>query len=233
MKKYLLTSFVAGLLLIGGGCSRNRQTDLNSASTTLATPTTNTTASDIIPTSTPTLIDKPISEWPRYEFKELGFSIQLPFVSSSLHYGFNYCSFCINTSTYQYTGVVLSDNAPRYNFIGSYALNYQYDRDGDITDIVDFEIGKNPKLVFFGLEKFKLEIKPLKRIVLQHNEVVIFDATDTSGDINPYFSNKRWAFALRLPTSKKFRAVLITFYDSDVPFEKMIDVVKTIRFSSL
>jgi hypothetical protein len=94
MKKYLLTSFVAGLLLIGGGCPPNRQTDLNHTPTTPTTPTTTIETSDITPISTPTLIDKPISEWSRYEFKELGFSIQLPFVSSSLKYGFSYCSFC-------------------------------------------------------------------------------------------------------------------------------------------
>jgi hypothetical protein len=237
MKKYLLTSFVVGLLFVGGGCLSNHQTDLNNTSTTPTTPTINPTTSEVIPAFTPTLIDKPISEWPRYEFKELGFSIQLPFVSSSLHYGpGSYCPPhmvpCSNTSTmYSYTGVFKKNDDPKYMFMGSFSKNYEYDRDGDITDISDIELGAKPRIIFFGSDPFKLQINPISRIFVAQNQIIVFNA------YNDYYKNssydvvgKKLAFVFRLPYSKKFSAVIFSFDDEDFPLEKINKAITTLKF---
>ena len=238
----IFPAFIGALVVAGGGCMSKPldQPSATSSSTVVSTTPVEAVSSKVLSTTSTTpsvsLVDRPVSEWPRYEFKELGFSIQLPFVSSSLRYKFNtycppYLAPCSNTTTmHSYTGI-LNGKKTDYLFIGSYSKNYEYDRDGNITDINDLNISKNPYLIFFGNDSFQLPIHPINRILVQNKEVIIFNAYDDYYKNSNYGINeKEWAFTFSLPYSDKLKAVIFVFDDIDFPLEKIKMAIKTLKF---
>lgn len=240
MKKFLLTSFVAGLLFVGGGCTPNRQTDLNSVSTTpvaAVTPTTNTTTTDVIPTSTPSLIDKPISKWPRYEFKELNFSIQLPYKKDRVSYGFHDClqreDRCDGLSMYWYGSSIRGEDGNWHSFAGTHSENFSYGRESSITDIANFIPGKNPKLVFPGYETARgIEIQKLQYFSVQGQSVYTFDIYKNFYAVSGLEPFEEVGAVFKLPFNNKFKAVVLEFKPEIIPAKLIPTIIKTIRFSS-
>jgi hypothetical protein len=240
-KQLLVSTFIAGALILGGaGCQEN-QTDQSS---TLTTPTPEvlvTSTPEVSTTTTTSLIDRPVNEWPRYEFKELGFSMQLPFVSSSLNFGFFEVCFsqerpCPPSSTmYSYTGILHKNKNDVGMFLGTYSSNFYVERDGRITDIEDFFTTPEPKVKFFYGSPIK--IHPVYKKILNGVVIMVFDA-DKDLYNSAYEPNdpmraqgEQWGTVFRLPGSKKFKAVMFDFYQKDFPLEKIKQGISTIIFN--
>jgi len=182
--------------------------------------------------------------WPRFEFKELGFSMQLPFEKKELEYGFNDQYYLpndnknihIKSGMYRYGGIVKNDGEYKYGFIGANSLNFYIEHHTNITDIIDLELGTNPKIILFdgNNQKFYLDIHPIKRFNIQGTEILVFDANkdffDLVKETFPDFEGIRWGFTFKLPQSEKFKAVVLNFSEEDLTFEKLISTIKTIEF---
>lgn len=98
-KTQRITGFlIISLGLVGGGCGKNfSEISQPVSSTTMPSVNTDTTSESVLPAVSATstvisLVDRPIAEWPRYEFKELGFSMQLPFKNLEIRGGLMDCT---------------------------------------------------------------------------------------------------------------------------------------------
>jgi hypothetical protein len=228
-KQLLVTILAVGVLVLGGGSCQNYQTDQSSTLTT-STPEVGTTTS---------LIDRPVSEWPRYEFKELNFSIQLPFPEKRIVYNYNDCSRamkdgCDDTNMAQYWGSLKGSTETNegYSFLGTNSFNYTYGRGATILDIGDIVEGKDPKILLPGTTPDTgTLIHPLQTIKVNTTPIYLFNAYKDFYPDEQFNNIVEYAFVFKLPFQKNFRAVLLKFKPEDIPLEMLPSVIKTIKFN--
>ena len=248
----LFLSFISGCSLVRQG-NYTQNTSVESVVTT-----TTSNISEVLATST---IDKnDVSTWPRFEFKELGFSVQLPFEKNLMSEGYIECRkgvafdenkkpinyFCIPEAEFYYkkTASIKSDTLPWSGVhIGSVSEKFAAERDLFVTDVHDFElynknIHKNPNN--YMLNDWVWIIRnPLQKFYQQGNLIVINDLyKDYYQQADQDFGqdNRRTVFGiyLKLSKNKKFKAAVIELEktgDIDWSLERSKMVAKSIKFN--
>ncbi len=227
MKRFLYVSFVIISMSIVSGCGvvKNENTTTSSLLTSIHSASTSISSSSI-------KIDKDdVSTWPRFEFKELGFSVQLPFEKNMWHseyrkcyHGAWYdekeqktgqaCDFGMDYSTVNAYVVSDSEEIPALS-ISSRSKNFSADRSLFATDMYDFYLSNKNKENLPHKTPYVWEIQnPLKFFYIQGNLVAISDlyknfyeyAEKEYGQ-----SNKRFVYGiyLKIPNNKEFQAAII------------------------
>jgi hypothetical protein len=259
MKKLFLISSVVCLLVVSGcGQIKKDNSTLPTHADQAVTSTSNTTTQENITTST---IDKnDVSTWPRFEFKELGFSVQLPFEKKLMSEGYIECRkgvafdenkkpinyFCIPEAEFYYkkTASIMTDTLPWSGVhIGSVSEKFAAERDLLVTDIHDFElynkeVHKNPGR-YMSNEWVWVIRYPLEKFFQQGNLIVINDLYKDyyeQADQNFGQDNRRTVFGiyLKLSRNKKFKAAVIELEktaDIDWSLARAKMVAKSIKFN--
>jgi hypothetical protein len=214
MKKHFIVFFFTTLFLISGGCAYTNPQNAQNTQTSSVASTAHTTTTESEPfaaTSTPTLIDKPISEWPRYEFKELGFSIQLPFVSSSIVSNYEHCDvknnigkFCESELPYWYLNVY--SDSPGFYLRGR-SKNYADGSEWTLLDLFSLTI-KNNK--YFA---DTIELIPVHTYRSSGNPIILYDATKS------YYGNPKYfgAHSDYLPSSEPEYNIIFSIKHPQIP----------------
>jgi hypothetical protein len=253
MTKTIPTIFTIALcLLVGGGCVKKSH-PATQPTVTYETPTTTPSSTSSMHSSesvssTVSLLDRPVSEWPRYEFKELGFSIQLPFNSSTvtsslIEQSGTGCSF----PTHHYKARV--NGLQSFNtFLGANTRYVCFPHEGveyaqPLTDLHDFTMTKNtltllltsltstPEVGVTWPDKPIWETIILKTIAVGKNQLVLFDP-------KPYYQLEEnvadilpdEAVVFKTQNNPRFKAVLMQFSSKDLPYILFEKSLKTVRF---
>ena len=237
MKK-LLYLFL-GLVVVGGGCQNSKEDFLYSNSSA--------STSSINVTSTVSSIDKNNPEtWPRFEFKELGFSVQLPFPTSIVTSSYHACQpydtspGCYDEAKKPFEWFMSFAQTPDANyhfFLKSISKDYSYCCEVSPLNMYDFYYdGKNFR---YSTQLPFIMSQPLP-FYIEKNLVVIFDLypnfykllDEENGLVGkeavpPYHI---YAVAIKLPNSKQFKSVILQFEKDEITLENLIKLVKTIKF---
>lgn len=249
--RYPTTVSMMVIILLISGCSQNRQipmsADISTVSNTLTTTTVSTLDLSDSP-STTSLKDQPVENWPRYEFKELGFSVRLPFqgkqiVSNSEEETGSGCLF----ATHKVTASVETKNGVR-DFLGSFERYRCFPYEGieyrqSLTEIQDFDIKNNGML---EMHFTALTSTPEVGVIWPNDpewqasvEQKIIVDNYTIYTFNPYFyyqTNEKntqnypnQAAVFKLKNNPYFKAVLIQFRKSDLSPAQFNSILTSIR----
>ena len=212
-----------GIVFVGGGCTYNSQP---LAANTSTPDIASTITPKIVPSSTPILIDKPISEWPRYEFKELGFSIQLPFKDLRARGGIQDCakpeSRCDNQNMHSYGLSLHDENSGVAVTVFAHSPNFSYD--GAFTPFSSSSLIKITDKQY-QLRNFKL----LKSFSQGGRTISMYDG----GEQFFYEWNEEVPRLITVLVPLKvnfFPAAAIIFYESNFSRDTVIQIIKTLRF---
>jgi hypothetical protein len=201
-------------------------------------PTTTPSVS-IAPTTTPAAINKEnVATWPRFEFKELGFSVQLPFENNNVKYSLDESDVIDKdgkvVKMHRYIGSLVKEGR---SFLGAYSQNYMNEQEPDLIHITNITNESSPRIIFYWtkVDEPGLLIHPLKQINKQGVQIVVFDAKKDfyrryDGDMDQTIEQSQWAIAFKLPHSDKFKAVLLNFRERDVSLEDIQKMIQTIEF---
>jgi len=197
--------------------------------------------------------------WPRFEFKELGFSMQLPFEKNELEIEYGRCKdgvvyrkknnsdtfikekreICIKSkSDYSYYQIIVKKG--NYLALSSIVGYAPIEGEGGIlTDdkgrIVFKQQGKpivkakDVKGTFYALEDKKF--RPLRIIFNQDVEFIMINPLE-----NRYVYpederyNPKFAAIFNLPKDQEFKSVVIAFLDQDLDESQLITAIKTVKF---
>lgn len=196
------------------------------------------TASFVPPTSTAISQNNPAT-WPRHYFKELGFSIKLPFATGSIETGFAECvrgnlstsstfirRVCDDADHYSYWySALLRGKNNDYIFLGSVSEYYADGGEWGLTKLHDFTYKGLTVLIGQSI------IHPLKILFFHGMPIIIFDPNKDIYGIFKAGDDQIYAAIFKLPNNKKFKAAALQFYASDLNFEQFTKAINTIQFS--
>lgn len=173
--------------------------------------------------------------WPRYIFKELGFSIKLPFSVIAENWRPNYVE-CLEGSAYDFNHNKIEafcDNDQHYfsyfangdnsfgdHFsLGSITKLYTYGRDWTPPTIYNFHSISGGNFAYGDPGESGLIIHPLKTLRIQDRLVLIFDEIkDFYGkdERNPFSKeNAVYGIAIQLDGNKIFKAAVIELFSKN------------------
>jgi hypothetical protein len=185
------------------------------------------------------------ASWALFGIKELGFSIKLPFASPvkfvwNFYEGTNdeYPELGVK-DMFWVRGFLTNKQGETYPVIGSISQYFAKGSEYQVVDIYDLERVDNEYRVVGSWrpnrEPSYFIINPLKVFTVQGVEVVVFDAGKDfyQKNMDPYdaqFFPQIYAAAFKLPRNQKFKAAVITFKESDLPLDKFMKSLETMRF---
>jgi hypothetical protein len=207
--------------------------------TTPSVPTASTT------TPTVTINKENVATWPRFEFKELGFSIQLPFEAllvrsqySECKNGDSYikksndsslvldakngCDLRVNFSSF--TASLLPD---KQLFLASYSKHDVVTEEGDNPLYIQDYSRQKDKIIING----KAVFKPIKTIMVHQKEFVIVNPMENHlvrPEDQKYNPNISAIF--NLENNPKFKAAGLSFREKDITLEQLVKALQTITF---
>ncbi len=205
MKKTFLIGVIVCLLVVSGcGQIKKDYSSLSTHTDQAVTTTITTTTQENISTST---IDKnDASTWPRFEFKELGFSVQLPF-EKDMWYAENayweckspkdlWCFYSKNKKIYKYDTEIFDRNQKNFIYIGAISKDFfPTDLGWMPTMIYDFYPNKkNYNVVAFGNfpTSSTFAVRPIKKYFQAGSLVVVInwkEETREGGSFMKVFDN--------------------------------------------
>jgi hypothetical protein len=182
----------------------------------------------------PELIAIDTTAWQRHSFKELGFSIQLPFASKDISLMYKEGKVnekqpmsAQNPLMYWYKGFLKGQQGD-YAFLGSVSENYVSEKEWQITEVKTFStVGDEYRIN-------EVTIHPLARIPVQGTLVTIFDATRDYYEVikSPLASERWYGMVFSIPNNKRFKTVALQFKSSDLSLEKVVAAARTIQFAA-
>ncbi len=185
------------------------------------------------------------ANWTLFDIKELGFSIKLPF-ASPIKFAWNF--YQGKNDEYPELGVkdmfwvrgfLTNKQGETYPVMGSISQYFAKGSEYQVVDIYDLErVDKDYRIVRSwrsNQEPSYFIINPLKVLAVQGIEVVVFDAGKDfyQKNMDSYDAQvfpQMYAAAFQLPGNKKFKAIVITFKESDLPLDKFMKSLETMRF---
>jgi hypothetical protein len=191
-------------------------------------------------------IDKDdVSTWPRFEFKELGFSVQLPFATNDVEGEYSECGkgkFYHKKDSE--TRIMLDENgcdvrsdyfnyfawSKKYNFAFLYSfvgLNYE---GGELGDTLVSSTDLMAHAEEYEVDGFSFA--PSKIIQNEGVKFIVIGQFKRRKFIDPDYETIGFAFNLKIKQNLKFRTALFSFCKSELSEKQLIDLIKTIKFSS-
>ncbi len=239
MTKTIPTIFTIALcLLAGGGCEKNSQL-VTQPAVTYETPTTTPSSTSSAhnsenTSSTVSLLDRPVSEWPRYEFKELGFSIQLPEQKEIIT-----ISSCL-TQNCPTPFLSVRSKKSTFEIIGSYASNYPFDTTHEIFDfqttyLNKFTVYKNNLSLIFSNSTQPWKAELITSTTVQNMPVYFFNATKEYYDkiTDDYYQDRVptiYQAVFALPNKKPLPSIAVTFENTTI--EQLKKIISTLLFNN-
>jgi hypothetical protein len=206
-------------------------TSTTTPATTSPTPSSSVSSSPVVP---PVAVDT--STWQQFDFKELGFTIQLPFDSKDVSSTYKEDRqneklpvSLSNSLRYSYKGF-LKRQAGEYAFLGSTSENYVSGKPWELTDANKFiAVGDTYQIG-------NIPITPIAHVPAQSNLLVVFDASKDYYQLinkSSTTSTEHWyAAVFNLPNNKRFKVALLQFKSQDLSLDQLVAALKTVQFKT-
>lgn len=248
------------LLAVLGLVYSNRTTKVTPPPNNNATTTSSSTPLQVVPTSTSEFFSPPSSTadidqnnpatWPRYFFKELGFSIQAPVPLDKVSAIFHDCTKpddrCDNEARIDVQSGKYLSAVDMYWFGGkidniifsSFSKNYASGGDAglDTYDLVQEDA--RYFIVSSGEGGGKWEIHPIKIFSNFKTPVIYFDiyrdyikpSAERMGSPLSQDEYQYYGVVFKLPYSKKFKAITMMFNEKKLTQNQFISILNTLNF---
>ncbi len=257
--KYFISILITATLFISGCGKKNNENNVSATtgqtssfqniSTTTPSSTSPAPQKEISPEEVERIYKDSLkintASWALFGIKELGFSIKLPF-ASPVKFVWNFYEgtndeYLELGAKYMFwmRGFLTNKQGETYPVIGSISQYFAKGSEYQVVDIYDLErVDKEYRIVRSwrpNQEPSYFIINPLKVLTVQGIEVVVFDAGKDfyQKNIDSYDAQvfpQMYAAAFKLPGNKKFKATVITFKESDLPLDKFMKSLETMRF---
>lgn len=240
MRKFFLPLLLLSSVFLITGCDalqtsadkiRPRSSGTAASSTNQPLVITSPSTSVYVPKSI-TSIDT--SSWQRFEFKELGFSIQLPFATKDITLTYKdgrrddtLPVSATNPLMYWYKGF-LKGQSGDYTFVGGTSENYASGKEWQPTDASQLiKIGDNYQIN-------NLRISPLAHVPAQNNLLIAFDMTKDYYHVikSPLGAEQWYGAVFTIPNNKRFKVALLQFRSQDSSLDQLVAALKTVQFTA-
>ncbi len=172
--------------------------------------------------------------WPRVTFKELGFSVKLPFEKTTISSGLTECrdgnlyrageetpGACTDKKhAFAFRGDATDQSGARF-FVGSYSKYFSIDA-AEWTPALMYDFHQAGTKYLYGHDGLTgFEMHPLKTINTHGHLIVLFDQNKDFFDLQADFpkdpgdTSALYGIAIKLPGNKMFDATIISYYKPD------------------
>lgn len=204
------------------------------------------TSSLVVSPSSSTIDQNNPTTWPRYYFKELGFSVQAPFEQNEAAAVFHDCTKLGDRCEGYENGKDVDPNTANDNMywfggrlggigISSFSQNYEIGGESGIRIYDLVKIGNEYFILSSGASGSKWAIHPLEIFFNFKTPIIYFDGYEDYIRIKEESRGEKiggqyYGAVFKLPDSKKFKATVLFFNEKDLSQSQFISILKTIRF---
>lgn len=181
------------------------------------------------------------SEWKKFIFDDLGFSILLPFATNSIDTNYTECDERSHCDMYGYSySASLNAEENAYVIVRSVSKNWSPSRRTFFGEIYDLSIVSDTyKILLPGDKDFS--IQPIDEpIDIDGVQAYLFDAYDYYGETKIVIDGEvefeegapkeQYAVVFQLPNNEKYKAAIITFKTKDLLLDEFKTAIESIDF---